>query len=206
MWEYLIGFAHKICCALSFDPEVLKLYIEIALSILSGVVMLIGLNYIKPLKEKTVTATFTFWSQIKVKLTRLKTQIENDNSLIENIFSPELRPSTENLSVTREELSEFKKSILAILDFMEKSSDQMPAYIGWSDDYTKLIDYLNDIVVYNVCDSNNNFKYDRNSQKVIPFDQYCNDFCSTIQDICTGINYKQKKIEKRILSKKTINP
>ena len=36
---------------------------------------------------------------------------------------------------------------------MNETSDQMPAYQGWSEDYTLLLGYLEDMIVYDISDS-----------------------------------------------------
>lgn len=74
----------------------------------------------------------------------------------------------------------------------------MPAYKGWSEDYAKIINYLSDMIIFDLANNDGYFKFvtpvSENVRK-----QHCTEICDTITRMCTQIEIKQKKIEKKIV-------
>lgn len=95
-------------------------------------------------------------------------------------------------------IKQFKEIVQATVDYIKETNDQMPAYKGWSEDYAKIIEYLSDMLVYDIANNTGYFKFltqaTENQRK-----KYCTDICETIDRICKGIKTKQKEIEKRIV-------
>ena len=54
------------------------------------------------------------------------------------------------------------------------------------------------MIVYDVCDSEQYFKFSTHATDE-ERNEYCHDICITINKICTEIEKKQKKVEKRIV-------
>lgn len=199
MFEYLSKIWNTICSVIS-EPELIESYCNIISTILMGVIAIIGLGYLKPLKEKAMSATFNFWSQLKVRLLTIKKWLEQDCGLLDNMYSPNSKKDITALAPESTRIDEFKNIVKSTLDFIENSNDQMPAYIGWSKDYTELIAYLEDMILYDVCDHKQFFKFtspitEENRKK------YADDICTVITNICSGIENKQNKIEKQICKK-----
>lgn len=179
-------------------PELIEIYANIFSSILTGVVAILGLGYLKPLKDKTLSATFTFWSQLSVRLMVVQKWMKLDPSVLNNMYSPEARMGLTALTSDEDRIKGFKNAIQSTIDYIESAEDQMPAYRGWSGDYTKLISYLGDMLVYDVCDSEHYFKFSTHATDE-DRNEYCKEICETIDKICTEIEKRQKKVEKRIV-------
>lgn len=178
--------------------DVVEQYANIGVSILTGVVAIIGLGYLKPLKDKTRAATFTFWSQLSVQLTVISKWIEQDNGVLDNMYSGNAKRAWSVLTPDSERIKQFKEIVQATLNYIKETDDQMPAYEGWSEDYTRVIGYLSDMVVYDISNNTGYFKFVTEASE----DQrkkYCSEICDAIKKLCDGIVEKQKEIEKKIV-------
>lgn len=193
--EYFCGFAHKIVYILSQSDFVLN-YIDTIIKIATGVIAIIGLRYIKPLKDKTLGATFNFWSQLKVRLIRIEVRLEADKGILKNIYAKTDRDSVESLAPDINRVKELKNDIEDTIDFIRKTPDQMPAYQGWSKDYFSLLFMLEECIVYDICDNERHFKKILNYEDKI---DYRNEMCNLINKICKGIDERQNKLEKQII-------
>lgn len=193
--EYYCRLANKILYVLSKSDFILN-YVDIMLKILTGVVAIIGLRYIKPLKDKTLGATFTFWSQLKIRLIRIKVRIEADKGILKNIYAKDNRDIVEELSPDINRVKDLKKDIEDTIDFIRQTPDQMPAYQGWSKDYFKLLFMLEECVVYDICNNEKYFKRITSDEDRI---DYRIEICTIIDNICEGIDKMQNELEKQIV-------
>lgn len=170
------------------------------LNIVLGVSAIKGLGYLKTYKEKKGTATFTFWMQLNIRIIEIKGWLENDYNLINYLFDENSRSLWESESAdNNERVKLFKNYVEETIQFIKKTPDQMPAYIGWSDDYSKFIIFLNDIVQFDICDGKDYFKFE-NEQTTEKRNKYCKDICKIMEKMYQGILAEQKKIEKDICS------
>lgn len=189
------GYIMKSVCNL----ENIKDCTSIFLSIVTGVSVIKGLNYLKGLKEKTNAATFTFWSQFRIRIYELMNWLEADNTLIDNLYELKLRDAWESeLTQDSDRVEIYKEKVKETIEYIEKTPDQMPAYIGWTSDYTKIIGFLNDLIQYDICNPKKYFKFSSN-QTIKDKKQYCDDICKTMRKLCEKIEQKQREIEKDIL-------
>ncbi len=170
----------------------------IANSIFAMVVIIIGLNWLKPLKEKQSAASFTFWSQMYIRLMKIYGYIKSNDKCLFYWYSPEARTEWQGiLAPNQDEFEQLKAIIDETLSFLQDANDQMPAYYGWTDDYTKLLSYFTDMIVYDICDSEKNFKF----HELTNYDDYlslCQSICEIIKSMCSQIKNKQKIIEYKI--------
>lgn len=195
--EYFESLMHSII-HISLNTESLNIesisdIADIVLSVLTGVIAIIGISYIKPLKDKTISATFTFWSQLKIRLIPIKARLEADNDILSNIYNDD---DDESLHPKKDRITELKTDIQNTLEYIKNTPDQMPAYRGWSVDYAKLILLLEDCLVYDIENGESYFKniiHDSTNKN------YQEEICKTIDKIICGIDERQKKIEKKIL-------
>lgn len=171
----------------------------IFLSIVTGVSIIRGIGYLKSYKDRKNAATFTFWSQLRMRLIKLFNWLDNDHSLLDNLYPEDLRNSWEsNLQAEAERVAEFKKGVQETIQYIESTSDQMPVYIGWTEDYNKLIEFLYDIIQYDICNPNKYFKFKEN-KSLRDREQYCVFMCELIKKMCAQIEQKQKDIERHII-------
>lgn len=88
-----------------------KTFSSIFLSVITGVSIIKGLGYLKNYKEKTNAATFTFWTQLRMRIFVLMRWLEEDNSLVNNLFSPSSKDTWES------DLSQQSKRIKESMSF-----------------------------------------------------------------------------------------
>ena len=159
---------------------------------------MLGIGCIKPLKEKTWSATFTFWSQLSVRLMLIRRWLELDTGVLDNLYSPNAKQGWSSLTPSAERINQFLKIVQSTLDYIQNADDQMPAYHGWSEDYSNLIGYLEDMIVYDISNSITYFKFSTavtDQQRR----QFCQDLCALIDKICSNIKKKQQEIEDKIV-------
>lgn len=198
MCEYL-EFIRHIIILIAKDMnfiDVISNLVSIFVGVVTGVSLIIGLRYVKSFKDKTTTATFTFWSQISIRLHEISLLLNSNNTLIDNLYSTISRTDWEELGRS-EDIKLFKEKIEAVIEYIEKTPDQMPAYIGWTDDYVKLTDFLYDMIIYDICDPDKSFKFEELKTKE-DRSNYCNEMCQLMNRICDKIHTRQKDIEKKI--------
>lgn len=165
-----------------------------------GVSAIKGLAYLKTHKEKREMATFTFWTHFRIRVMEIERWLNNDYNLINYFFDENSRSTWESESGDDELRLQFFKGIVEeTIQFMKKTPDQMPAYIGWSDDYTEFMLFLNDIIQFDICNGEDYFKFQKegNTEKR---DEYCKRICEIMNRICDGILDEQRKIEEGICS------
>ena len=132
--------------------EIIKSLAEVFAAIAGGVCAIKGIFLLRNLKERKLMATFGFWSQLVIKLRMLKKRLEHSPALVNNLYSPKAHELWPNIAAPLEadEIDEFISISNEVLLFVKAASDQIPAYVGWTDDYSNLIDFLDDVLYYNI--------------------------------------------------------
>lgn len=172
---------------------------HIFINIITGVSIIKGIGYLKGLKEKTNSATFNFWSQLRARLGEILSWLEDDYSLLDNMYEPVARNAWQSELASREErVKDFKKIVEETINYIKSTPDQMPAYKGWTNDYIFLIAFLNDVIKYDVTNANRYFKY-RGQISKPERDNICKNICVVLERLCIGITDKQIRIENQIL-------
>lgn len=181
------------------NSEYIKNIAEVFAAIIGGVCAIKGIHWLKSLRDKKIAATFGFWSQLAIKLKMLKKRLENNHNLINNLYSSEAKKSWLNVSAApeKEPLNEFKGLVEEIVSFIKNAPDQMPAYRGWTDDYSKLVDFLDDILYYDVSMSDAMFKFE-DPCPVEKRDKYIDAICKILSRLIQEIEKAQKGIEKEL--------
>lgn len=173
-------------------------FLTIANSLLALVVIIIGLNWLKPLKEKQNAASFTFWSQMYIRLIRINSYLKSNNKCFFYWYSPSARAEWQAiLAPNPEEISQLRIMVEETLTFLQEANDQMPPYNGWTNDYAKLLGYFADMVVYDICLSDAKFKFNEKTN----YNDYLklhNSICALIDLMCGKVESKQKTIEYRL--------
>ncbi len=181
------------------NSEDIKNIAEVFAAIVGGVCAIKGIYWLKGLRDKKIAATFGFWSQLSIKLKMLKKRLENNHNLINNLYSSEAKESWLNVSAPpeKEPLNEFKGLVVEIVSFIKDAPDQMPAYRGWTDDYSKLVDFLDDFLYYDISMSDAMFKFE-DSCPVEDRDKYVDTICKVLSHLVQEIEKAQKSIEKEL--------
>ena len=178
------------------NSENIKNLTDIFISTVGGVCIITGINYLKNLKEKKYAATFGFWVQLNVKLKMLKKRLDEDQNLLNHMFSEESRKHWTNMAAPSydSDIAELKDIARKTLDLIDTASDQMPAYPGWTEDYSDLIDFLDDVFRYDICNSKERFKYD-GIHSIETRNEYVGKVSTTLKRLIEGIKKAQTSIE-----------
>lgn len=171
--------------------------VGILISIITGVSVILGLHYLKSLKEKYTVATFTFWSQINVRIVRLCSLLKEEKRFLNNMYPHSVQANWETSNLSQQRVKEYQNLVKETLKFLESTDDQMPAYIGWSEDFKEFIQFLTNIIQYDICNSTGQFVEDTTGI-ISDRDTYWENVCSVMERLQTGINKRQKEIEEKI--------
>ena len=129
-------------------------------AIIGGFCALKGIGYLESLREKKVSATFSFEAQLYAHLYELKFMLDQDETLLTGLYSNTARNEWGNKNAaSNESLNQFYTCAKNTFDFIKATPDQMPVYKNWVADYTKLIQFLVDVLHYDIRNTTGNFKY-----------------------------------------------
>lgn len=172
--------------------------LTLANEVIALVVIIIGLSWITPLKEKQHAASFSFWSQVRIRLIRISGYLKSDDKLLFYLYSSGARIEWNGkLGPNPDDCKPLKDAVEETLSFLQDADDQMPPYAGWTDDYTELLNSLTDIIVFDICDSESKYKYltpvDYSELSELSKTKYLH-----LDAICEKIENKQKEIEKKL--------
>lgn len=174
---------------------------KVFLNITTGVCAIIGIGYLRKLREKRNLSVYSFWQQIRVRIGAICSWLESDYSLINNLYTPEIRLVRESeLTEDPNRIEEFKKLAIQTLEYIKQTPDQMPAYRGWTEDYTVIIEFLDDVIRYDISNPDNFFKFIKDDD--IKIDAYCNGVIECMQRLCKEIKLRQIKTEKKLSGKR----
>ena len=201
--EFLTSICNIIKCmvdCLVSSSEILKNIADILALVIGGVFAIKGFNYIKSLREKKATAIFGFWNHLAVKLIMIKNRLGCDESLINNLYSSDIRNSWQNNAAPPddERVKEFLDVAKETLELIKSETDQLPAYKGWTNDYLKIIEFLDDVIYYDISNPTINFKFDKLPVDVLERNTYCTAICNTIENVINGIKKAQEDAEKHL--------
>lgn len=195
IWNILLATGTTIFT----NSENIKNLAEVFAAIIGGVCAIKGIYWLKSLRDKKIEATFGFWSQLAIKLKFLKKRLENNHNLINNLYSRKAKEPWLNVSAPpeKEPLNEFKGLAAEIVPFIKDAPDQIPAYRGWTDDYSKLVEFLDDILYYDISMSDAMFKFE-DPCLVKERDKYVDNICKIMSRLIQEIEKAQKGIEKEL--------
>lgn len=193
--------AENISQAGASDVNILE-YIEKGVSLSSSffavVVIIIGLSWLKPLKEKQNAASFTFWSQLRVRLIKVRSYLMANDKCLYYLFDPKVCREWDGvLAPDPEDFRSLKGAVEETINFLQGADDQMPPYLGWTNEYTELLEYLTDIVAFDICDPKAKFRYtDTVEYRYLSGSR--DKLSKLIESICTKIKVKQLFIENKL--------
>ena len=171
--------------------------VSLLINIFSLLGIILGLSYIYALKNKRHNATFNYWSQIKVRLYRIYSSLQSRPDLINNLYAPCIREKYEQGNPPADAVKSFLEVLNETEVFLQKTSDQMPAYRGWNEDINVVIQLINDAKLYDITLEDRMFV----SSDFPKRNDYCSNVCDKIKTIIAGIDKEQSRIEKHITSK-----
>ena len=159
-----------------------------------------GIGYLETLKEKKAAATFSFWSQLTVRLCELKTALYYDIRILNGLYSENIRKLWANTSGAPSNIvNKFYQDAHETLLFIKSASDQMPAYKNWMEDYKELIAFLVDVIQYDIRDLGRGFKFTTEENCIDPID-YRDSICQTIDNLLNGMKSEQDDAADKVCS------
>lgn len=176
--------------------------VGIVTSLIAGVCAIKGVTYINKLREKTNTATFTYWTQLCTRLRIFESRLRNNYGLINNLYSTESRNTWSGVGISAKDndVEEFFDIAKDIQCFMKHTLDQMPAYRGWIDDYYYLAEFIDNIIRCDIKNPDDNFLF-KDKKSISDRNEYCTEVCKRIQQIVERTTSKQKQAEEDIYKK-----
>lgn len=162
------------------------------------VVIIIGLSWLKPLKEKQRAASFTFWSQLRVRLIKIHSHLRANDMCLYYLYDPSVCRQWDGVLAPEPEIfRSLRDAVDETLDFLQGADDQMPPYSGWTSEYTRLLEYFTDIIAFDICESSAKFKY-KEKAEYSDLSKLQNKLCELIESICAKIESKQLFIERKL--------
>lgn len=167
---------------------------------MGGICALRGMKYLKTLQEKKAAATFSFETQLYARLYELKLLLEGNEYLLTNLYSDTARKEWGDQRGAQEaEAVQFYNAVQESLDFIKNAEDQMPAYNGWVSDYAALIQFLVEVLHFDIRDSDNHFKY----TEPCSMDEraaLCRATCTMLEKLMAGIKEDQTSTTEELFS------
>lgn len=176
-----------------------KDFFEIIVAIIGGICAVKGISYLQTLREKRASAIFTFWSQLSVHVVALYSVLHGHPSVINGLYSSSTRTlwSSSEEEVSFSVIEQFYHDAQKTLLFIETTSDQMPAYREWTEDYQTFIEFLIIVTRYDITDFQHNF-YFKGTVSTDERNAYCKKACDAMKKLLDGMKSEQREASKKI--------
>lgn len=138
--------------------------VEIALTVITGVVAIFGISYLRKLKEKKAESIVGFCIHLKIRIVEILRRIEDFPQLLYFLCDDD---SLTNLN-TEEMHNDFCKLVKETLKFIKDNNNQVPIVTGWTENYTAFISFLSiiDSYDYNIDGEQSYHKFTENSELI----------------------------------------
>lgn len=175
-------------------------------SMAGGVCAIKGIGYLNSLKEKTRFATFSFWTQFSIRLRIIRNRLDGNPAMINNLYAEKTREkwNGELRLPNMHELEELYGTVKDTLDFMLHTTDQMPAYSGWTEDYNRLLEFFDRIIRYDIRKPDELFCY-FSDESMKDRNNICSDICEIMDRLIQRINEQQEHTEQLIYTNRIKN-
>lgn len=185
------------CCSslVGIDTlSVIETAVNIIATALGGFCALKGVQFLTILKKKRITAMFSFWIQLRVRVEELKNALISDNSILNGLYSADVRLNWGNTSIgaSDEAVKRFYDNVQESLQFIKNTSDQIPVNKKWLQSYIKLVDFLLDVTRYDIRDLNSYFMFS-GSETINDRNKYCEGVCNNMSNLLKDIVCEQEK-------------
>lgn len=189
-------FSFLVC---SDAIETVESVINIIVSITGGICAVSGIRYILALRKKRLSAIFSFWIQLRVRIEELQRALSVDNSIINGLYSEEVRHNWNNRGSLASDtaVKRFYDNAQETLKFIKNISDQIPANEKWLDSYIEFIHFLIDISQYDIRNYSSDFKF-VDSETLNHREEYCNNICNIMDMLLREIDCKQTDVAAKL--------
>ena len=173
--------------------------VAIVTNLILAVVGVIGISYIKKMKEKRYASTFSFCARLKIRLHIMKTIMDEHKDFILDQLIPV--GNRKKIDISLESIKQNAKNQMCetakdTIEFLKNSEDQMPASEGWTDKCSTLFEFLEDYS--RLSDNFEHLEWEGNySNKK---EEYYTKHYSNITSMLKDIEEQQKDIECRMFN------
>lgn len=173
--------------------------VNIFVAIAGGICAVSGIRYISALKKKRLSATFSFWIQLRVRIEELRQALCADNSIINGLYSNDVRTHWNNKGslASDEVVDRFYNNAQETLQFIKNVSDQIPANEKWLNAYTEFISFLIDVSQYDIRNYTSSFKF-INTETLEHRQKYCKKICDIMDILLDEIKRKQTVVASKL--------
>ena len=122
-----------------------KDFCELLLSIVAIIGGIIGLLYFNKLREKRLSASFSYMAQLRIHIENIKMLfVSSHDELLNELVCPTQRSPIAEFenSNYNEVINIFKTRVDQALNFLSCTKDQMPVYKGWTEKMALFIQLL----------------------------------------------------------------
>lgn len=159
---------------------------------------ILGLQYIKKMREKQVDSTFSYLTKLNIRLKYFYEILSIYGEDIMDRFVPagcRREIAADRVCVVDETIKRLSSNATETLGFLKNEDNQMPAEVGWTTCFNKFIEFLIDCEQIN---ENNYFKWmvtaDLEQKKKKYYDTNLTNIDKLLQMVCT----QQCKVEEDI--------
>lgn len=163
--------------------------------ILGGI---LGLNYIKKMREKQIDSTFSYLTRLNVRLKYFQELLINFRDEIMDRFLPEdcrREVSADRVSLVANMIDQLSKNAKETLEFLRNEDNQIPAQEGWIDNFNSFIEFLLDC---EQLDHKSYYKWTNKEEREEKCTLYFDNAASTIDTLIEMLTKRQIELEKDI--------
>lgn len=169
--------------------NIIKIVAETLLCGVTGGCAILGVSYLRKLKEKKQESLAGFWIQFGAQIIMINNRIQDFPELLSSMCSDD---SIEKLSVDQLE-NDFYAIVKNTLDFIKCHDNQIPLVPGWTENYFFFITFLNDYDQYHY--KKDGVPYFYKFQTANELDSYRKKQIRCMQQLINIINNELKKLE-----------
>lgn len=158
----------------------------------------LGLSYIKRMREKQSDATFSYLMRLNIRLKYFKIIFEKYRDNIMGRFYPETyrrEPSVERMNLVEETIQDLSQQAKETLDFLRNEDNQLPAKKGWVENINQFIELL---IICEQLKNREYFMWTENEDIEKEKDGHYKEIMKIINTLLNMVNERQKELENKI--------
>lgn len=157
-----------------------------------------AISQIKRFKEKRLDTTFSYLLRLEIRMNRLLSLFKQyKNNILDCLVVPGQRKH--NLDASNSYISDlviqFARDAAETRNFLMNMDDQIPIYLGWMDQYSKFVEFLE--LYNNIAIAGDNYyiwSEDVDGKK----QEFFNEHSTNMEDMLSKIYDYQKELEEKI--------
>lgn len=159
---------------------------------------ILGLSYIKRMREKQSDATFSYLMRLNIRLKYFKIIFEKYRDDIMGRFYPEnfrREPSVERMNLVDETIQNLSQQAEETLNFLRNEDNQLPAKKGWIENINQFIDLL---ISCEQLKNREYFIWTENEDIEKEKERHYEEIMKIINTLLKMVNERQKELENKL--------